>query len=331
MLYIETESRDAAFHFSAEEYFMRRPPSGEPVMMIWQTDKCVMLGSFQVAGAEIDMKTARDEGIQIVRRSSGGGTIFTDPGTILVTEIRSFSEGQFPQQAAKRMLTKSVVGALHKMGVPAKPEGRNDITVDGKKISGIAQYVRRGRVCSHCSLLYDTDLDMLARVLQADDEKIRSKAVRSVRSRVANMKDCMDDRLSAQDFLSLLKQNLFEKYEVSKTTLSGRELAEIDAIYYEKYANPLWTHGSSPHYTFRSSRRFAGGTVEVFLDIVKGNIVSCSIRGDFLGTVPIRGLEERLENREHQYQALAGALDDTALYPYLGNISKKELLSCIFE
>ncbi|MCL2624254.1 MAG: lipoate--protein ligase family protein, partial [Planctomycetaceae bacterium] len=209
LLYVETENRDAAFHFSVEEYFMRRPNSDESITMIWQTGKCVMLGSFQVPDAEIDMNCARDEGVQIVRRSSGGGTIYTDSGTLLLTMILPCSEGQYPQRAAREMLTGAVVGSLNRMEIPAKPEGRNDITVEGKKISGLAQYVRNGRVCSHCSLLYDMDLDMLTRILRVDDEKITSKAIRSVRNRVTNLKEYMGATQSTQVFWNLLKQKLF--------------------------------------------------------------------------------------------------------------------------
>ena len=331
MLYIETERKDAAFHFSVEEYFMRRPHFDEPIMMIWQTGKCVMLGSFQVAGAEMDMNYAREEGIQIVRRSSGGGTIFTDSGTLLCTIILPCEEERDPWQIAKDMLAGPLIDALNKIGISAKPEGRNDITVDGKKISGLAQYVRNGRVCSHCSLLYDTDLETLARVIQVDEEKIRSKAIRSIRSRVANLKDYMDNPLSTRDFWDLLKHKLFEERNVLEHTLSGHELTGIEAIYHEKYANPSWTFGMSPEFSFRNSRRFTGGKVDVFLDIIDGAVASCAIRGDFLGTVPIRGLEERLEKKEFHYQALDDILSEVALHPYLGDITKEQLLSCMFD
>ena len=331
MHYIETESKDAAFHFSVEEYMMKTFPFDEPVMMIWQADKCVMLGNYQVAEAEIDMNYARQAGIQIVRRSSGGGTIFTDLGTFLYTVIQPYEEGQEPGQIAQNTVAAPLVYALNKIGVPAQAEGRNDILAEGKKISGMAQYVRHGRICSHGSLLYDTDLEMLVRTLRADEEKIRSKALRSIRSRVTNIKEHMNTPCSTQEFGEMLKQKLFEAGQVREYSLTGHDLSEIEQIYQSRYNNPSWTFGKAPEFSFHNSKRFVGGKVEVYLNIIKGTVAACSIRGDFLGTVPIGGLEEQLTNKALQYEVFNDALDGISLQLYLGNITKGELLSCIFD
>jgi len=329
MRYIESKSTDAAFHFSVEEYFMQRSTSKEPVVMIWQTGKCAMLGSYQLADAELDMSFAKEQNLQIVRRSSGGGTIFTDSGTLLYSMILPCTE-QSPQQTAKEALSKSVVSALGKMGVPVKVEGRNDIVIDGKKFSGMAQYIRSGRICSHCSLLYDADLEMLARVLTVDDEKIQSKAIRSVRSRVTNLKNYFNNPLSTPDFLKAFKKKLFEDYEISEYPLLENDLKEINVIYNEKYANPAWTFGKSPSFTFRNSKRFVGGKVDVFFNVENGAVTSCSIRGDFLGIASICELEKSLEMKAFQYHAFDDVLSGIALNHYLGSITKEQLLSCIF-
>ena len=330
MYYIETESKDAAFHFSVEEYMMEFFPFDEPIMMIWQADKCAMLGNYQVAEAEIDMSYARQAGIQVVRRSSGGGTIFTDLDTFLFTVIQPYEEGQPLQQIAQKTVAAPLVSALDKIGVQAKAEGRNDILVEGKKISGMAQYVRHGRICSHGSLLYDTDMETLIRVLRVDEEKIRSKALRSIRSRVTNIKEHMSTPYSAQEFGELLKQKLFDAVQVREYSLTGHDLSAIEQIFQNKYNNPSWTFGKSPEFSFHNSKRFTGGKVEVYLNIIEGAVAACSIRGDFLGAVPIHGLEEQLTNKAFQYEIFNDALDGISLLLYLGNITKDELLSCIF-
>jgi len=338
-LYIECDNFDAAFHFSVEEYFTQYASSQEhsgeyfcePIIMIWQTGKCVMLGSYQTAEAEINLQFARENGIQVVRRCSGGGTIFTDSGTLLYTMILPNLKEQYPQQTSKEILAASVVDLLNKTGISARQEGRNDITVDGKKVSGMAQYVRNNRVCSHCSLLYDTNLEMLTQVLHVDQEKIQSKAIRSIRSRVTNLKNYMSAPLSTQDFKELIKQNLFKKYDITKYNLTENDIARINKIYHEKYANPSWTYGRSPKFSFRNTKRFQGGRVEIFLDIANGIIDSCSIRGDFLGTVPIRTLEELLENKSFQYKAVDDVLYQVDLTSYFGDITKEQFLSCMFD
>jgi len=327
LLYIETKSTNAAFHFSVEEFFMETPRS-EPLIMIWQANKCVMLGAHQVGFAEVNMNYAEEMGIQIVRRSSGGGAIFTDMGTLLYTMIQPYQKGQV-QQIAKETIVTSVVNALKKMGVPAGFEGRNDILVDGKKISGIAQYTRNGMLCTHGSLLYDTNLELLVNVLSVDDEKIRSKAIRSIRSRVTNIKEYLN--ISTQDFLESLKQNLLSEHKTQEYILTANELTEINQICHNKYENPSWTFGKTPKFSFSNSKRFPGGKVDIYINTANGIVTSCAIHGDFLGTVPMGGLEEKLENIMFQYQTFNSVLEKINLQPYIGDITKEQLLSCIFE
>ncbi|MCL2588614.1 MAG: lipoate--protein ligase family protein, partial [Oscillospiraceae bacterium] len=156
MRYIKPPGKDAAFHFSVETYLMEQFPSDEPIFMIWQADNTAMLGSYQVAQAEVDLSYAKELNIQIVRRQSGGGTIFTDMGTLLYTLILPQLAEQSPREIVREAFAAPMIRALNKLGIPAELIGRNDILVDGKKVCGIAQHVRRGKVCTHGSLLYDT-------------------------------------------------------------------------------------------------------------------------------------------------------------------------------
>jgi len=333
MIYIENNSASAAFHFSIEEFLMQNPKA-EPVIMIWQTDKCVMVGTNQVVFAEIDMEYAQREGMQIVRRSSGGGTIFTDAGTLLYTMIqpyREYGNGEV-RTIADETIVGAVVRALNKMGVPAVVEGRNDILdkpykIGGKKISGIAQYMRKGMLCTHGSLLYDTDLTQLARVLRVEDEKIRSKAIRSVRSRVTNIKDYIG--VPTYEFRENLKQLLISEFAAREYTLTESELYEINKIRSEKYENNAWTFGSSPAFAVSYGKRFPEGRVDIYLNIAKGGIVSCNIRGDFLGVSSISELEEKLIGVPFDCNSIATVVDNVALELYIGGITKEQFLSCI--
>lgn len=331
MRYIKPPGTDAAFHFSVETYFTEHAPLDEPLFMIWQADNTAMLGSYQIPQAEISLPYAQEAGIHVVRRQSGGGTIFTDMGTLLYTLILPHT-GEDTRDILRETFAGPMVRALNKLDIPAQLEGRNDLLVDGKKVCGIAQFVRNGRVCTHGSLLYDTDLDMLTRVLQVDPGKIQSKAIASVRSRVTNMREHMAQPVSTETFWALLEEKLAEEWpDMHPYTLTEPERQAIAAIYAEKFGNPTWTEGRTPRFTFRNSRRFPAGKVEVFLDIAKGIITACSICGDFLGTVPIQGLEAVLEQVIFQPEPVAAALADVDLKPYLGEITKDQLLSCLFE
>ena len=330
LLYFESDSSDAAFHFSVEDYIANNTSSTEPILMFWRTDKTVMLGNYQIPHAEIDIEYASKEGIKVVRRSSGGGAIFTDLGTILISMIVPETGVQYPLQAAKETLVELVVSALNEIGLPVKPEGRNDIALYGKKVSGIAQYARNGRICSHCSLLHNTDLEMLSRVLKVDEGKIQSKAIRSVRSRVTNLAEHMATPLSTVEFLSLLKRHVFNERDIGEYILPEKAPEGITGIYNEKYGCNEWTYGMSPRFSLKHSKRFTGGNLDVFLDITDGKIISCSIRGDYLGTEPISGLEELLIGSCLQYNNIEGLLQGVELYPYLGSITKEQFLSCLF-
>jgi len=329
--YIKPDSQDAAFHFAVEEYFMEQAPLSEPIFMIWQADQCAMLGAYQVAEAEIDLKYAKELGIQIVRRQSGGGTIFTDLGTLLYTLILPDADDLSTREILREQLAAPLLRALNKSGVPAKMEGRNDLLADGKKFSGLAQYARKGRVCTHGSLLFDTDLDILTNVLRVDDEKIRSKAIRSVRSRVTNLRDHMDTPVTISEFWTLLEQTLAEEWNLQAYTLTEVDLEKIDEIYRKKYNNPDWTLGSSPKFSFHNTKRFPAGKVEVFLDVAGGDITAVRIHGDFLGTHSMHDLEERLLGRTFHREAVAEALSGFDLLPYLGEVTAEQFLSCIFE
>lgn len=330
MLYVTPNSQDAAFHFSVETYFLEHFPLDQPLFMIWQADQCAMLGANQVAAAEIDCSYAKKEQIQIVRRQSGGGTIYTDLGTLLYTLILPQTAGDV-QEILRETVAGPIVRALNKLGIPAQLEGRNDILVAGKKVSGLAQYTRNGRVCTHGSLLYDADLDMLAGVLQVDDEKIRSKAIRSVRSRVTNLREHMATPVSTAEFWTLLSEALAQEWEMQTYTLTDTDLTKIDDICREKYANPAWTFGRDPQFSISSSKRFPAGKVEAFLDVIRGEITACSICGDFLATAPICGLEQMFTGKSFCRGAIADVLAGVDLRPYLGEITQEQLLSCIFE
>ena len=333
--YLENNNKDAAFHFSVEEYIVEHYPFNEPVFMIWQADNCVMLGKNQVVMAEVDIDYAKQAGINIVRRSSGGGTIFTDLGTLLFTMILPDEGADHSPSAtynvdmAKNLVALSIADALNKLGIPAKIEGRNDILVENKKISGLAQYVRHGRICTHGSLLYDTDLEKLTRVLTVDESKISSKALQSVRSRVTNIKEHMRSQCSTAEFCDMLKEQLFSTMQVSKRELTDHDLIQINEIYRERYSNPTWTFQQSPKFTYHNSKRFSGGKVEVYFDIEKGFITSCSIKGDFLGVYPIRELEERFEGKLFERKEIEEAVFEVSTKPYLGSITKEEFLSCV--
>jgi lipoate-protein ligase A len=179
-------------------------------------------------------------------------------------------------------------------------------------------------------MLFDSDLNMLGRVLVPDFEKINSKALRSVRARVVNLCEYFEPKISVTEFLKKLKTSLFEEIKPEIYEFSEYDLEQINIIKTEKYENPAWLLGTTPKFSFWNRKRFPAGKIEVFLDAERGNIKSCRICGDFLGILPIEGLEAKLAGRPHDYAAVADILKATDLRPYLGGIKAEELLECLF-
>jgi len=237
VVFIESDDTDAAFHFSVEEFIMRHNKFTDPVYMLWRTQRTVMLGNNQVLSAEVDSDFARNNDIKIVRRSSGGGAIYTDSGTILYTIIQPIAK---EAKIHMEETANKVIGALETLGVSAERIGRNDILVDGKKISGLAQYSVGSMICTHGSLLYDTDLDTLIYVLIANEEKLRPKGISSIRSRVTNIKSYVNTDLSVDSFKDRLKEELTKGEKVSYYKLNSDDLIKINSIYNEKYGNKVW-------------------------------------------------------------------------------------------
>jgi lipoate-protein ligase A len=327
---IEPKSTDAAFHFSAEEYLARRLPENGKIFMIWQAENCAMLGRNQIAHKEVDVAEAERLGIRIVRRSSGGGAIFTDMGTLLISVITAFKSGDDAKQMLG-MLADPLVSVINKFGVNAYIHGRNDIFAGGKKVSGMAQYIKDGVLVSHCSLLFDTDLDRLTTVLRTDTGKIVSKALASMRSHVTNLSEYMPVSRTTGEFKDMLKAGFLEDLNLDEYELTEEDIQKIHEIRLQKYANNEWNIGSEPRFSYRNARRFPGGKVEVHLDTEHGVIKSCALNGDFLALLPVRGLEEKIEGLPYRVNTVREALASFDLAPYLGAITLDELLSCVFE
>jgi lipoate-protein ligase A len=338
MIYIEPKSMDCAFHFSAEEYVMETVKPDATTLMLWRTNSTVMIGANQIAEAEADLAYAKERGVAVVRRSSGGGTIYTDPGVLLYTIILPFTEKTDTKAVISGYLAGPAIEALRRMGVASSLEGRNDILVDGRKISGIAQYIRHGYLCSHGSLLFDADLTELTRVLTADDEKIAAKALRSVRSRVTNISEHLPGGAGegmagdgeAPDilvFMKSLRESWNDVFGLTERSLSADDIAAIDTIRANKYASWDWTFGRAPRYSYRDSKRFPGGGVEVFAE-VKGDVIeSVKIIGDFLALRPVSTIEEKLVGVPLSAAALDAAVTESDVRAALGSITKAELLS----
>jgi lipoate-protein ligase A len=330
MIYIETHSLDPTWNLAFEEYCLKELVQFERIMLLWQNDNAIIIGRYQNAENEVNLAAARKMGTQIVRRPSGGGAVYHDLGNLNYTFI-------YPIEGLNRLdfsvYAEPMVTALNRIGVPAEIKGRNDLLLDGKKISGTAQRIYKGRLMHHGTLLYDSDLDALESVLQVDTAKVASKGVASIRSRVINIKDHLPDGRfeDVHAFWQALLAAFSEQEPITPFELTPDMLAGVEALQKEKYQSWDWNFGRAPAFEYKNSRRFPGGKLEIQVDVKKGLIQACKISGDFMGLTELDPLEAKLEGLRYNPEDVRTALDGLNLSLYLGGITAEEFIQCLFE
>ncbi len=330
MIYIETHSTDPTWNLALEEYCLKELVQFERIMMLWQNDNAIIIGRYQNAENEVNLEAARALGTKIIRRPSGGGAVFHDLGNLNYTFI-------YPIEGLNRLhisvYAEPMVKALNKIGVPAEIRGRNDLLLDGKKISGTAQRIQKGRLMHHGTLLYDSNLDSLESVLQVDAAKVASKGVTSIRSRVANIKEYLPAGQfeDIQAFWQALLAAFDEDDPLERFELTPEMLAEVEKIQKEKYQSWDWNIGRAPAFEYRNSRRFPSGKLEVQVNVRDGRLQECKISGDFMGMTDLGSLEAALKDIRYNPEDVGKILARFDLPFYLGGISTEEFLQCMFE
>ncbi len=223
--------------------------------------------------------------------------------------------------------------ALRSLGVPVEISGRNDMTVDGMKFSGNAQYLKEGRVMHHGTILYDSDMTMLSRALNPGNDKIESKGIKSIRSRVTNIRPYMKNDVPLSAFWTALKNYMRSAFDMRDFTLTPAQIAEVDELNKKVYAQWAWNYGKSPAYTLRKVRRIEGcGKIEVFLDVEKEGIIkNAAFYGDFFGNKDPAELGNILMGHHFQYDEIKTIFKDMDISQYFHALKTEDLLELMFE
>ena len=280
MIYIETGSTDVYYNFGLEYYFAAEKKLPEPVLLFWQTTPTLMVGKYQNILEEINKPYADAHKIRLVRRMSGGGTIYTDLGGWQFTFIEHSDQTQidFSQYIGP------VVDAVRELGADAGFNGRNDLLIGGRKFSGNAQYRLPGCIVHHGSLLYDTDLAQMAAATTVDPYKIQSKSIKSVRDRVTNISEHLPRKLPAEQFKACMLRHLMRGSTQTYCPTPADD-ARIRALAEEKFAAWDAVYGRNPRFNIERTGHFAGGKFTFRLDVQRGVIRSASVWGDFFSTL----------------------------------------------
>ena len=318
------DSADAKFNFALEKYAMEELNIAPSYFLFWRTTPTLMIGRYQNTLAEINMPYAREHDINIVRRVTGGGTVYTDPnGWQFSFIVRQPGERRIEFAS----FTKPILEAMHALGVDAQHTGRNDLTIDGKKFSGNAQYVRRDVVLHHGSLLFDTDLEALVRALSVDDEKIISKGIQSVRQRVTNIADYLPRKMTSLEFRDVMLSFLLKEMDTYVLTERDiRRVMELRASLFDKWE---WNFGNDPKFNVTREGRFAGGKFTARAFVENGRVSDIHFYGDFFAKGGLEQLQSALVGCRYEPEAVRAALTAANAPDYFFQITLDEILSCI--
>jgi lipoate-protein ligase A len=309
-----------------DEYCLESLPIDEPVFFLWQNKPAVIVGYNQEVNTEVNLDYLKEKGIDLVRRVTGGGAVYHDLENLNYTIVgRSEDlERDYPEYAALMMK------ALQALGVPATLSGRNDILVEGKKVSGFAKRVCKNRLMVHGTLMYNVDVDVLTHVLNPSTTKLQSKGIASVRSRVTNLCNYLPELSDIQAFKNRLEEILSNNYSDAEYKLSEADLANIQQLTDEKFATWEWNYGRSPKATLVHSARLACGTVEIHLTLAENRIASCRFGGDFLGNLPASDIEKALTGIPYEINEIRKCLSKLEISRYFDRVSADNLLEMMF-
>ena len=327
MRYIRNTSTDVYYNMAFDEYALEQLPLDEPLFFLWQNRSAVIIGVNQDVHAEVDVDYLNQHDIALARRITGGGAVYHDLGNLNYTIVgRSADiERDYPGYARYMMQ------ALQALGVPAELSGRNDILVDGRKVSGYAKRVYKDRLMVHGTLMYDVDMEPLVRALTPPTDKHVSKGIASVKSRVANLKDYLPCIASVGELAQALEHHLSCQYRDEEYLLTAAQCEVISVTAKTKFATPEWIYGRSPSSDAIYSRRLPCGKVEVRLCIKKGCVDSIQIGGDFIGNAPTIEIEQHLRGCFYERKALLQRLRVINVQEYFDNTSVEAFVDLLFN
>lgn len=329
MIFIDNNHiHDPRVNLAFEEYAIRHLVLEDEILLFYINEPSIIIGRNQNTIEEINVDFVEKHGIKVVRRLSGGGAVYHDLGNLNFSFIAPNSVDNFHNF---KKFTQPVIDVLHSMGVEAELSGRNDILLDGKKISGNAQYVAGPRMVSHGTLLWQTDLNVVGEALRPKQAKFESKGIKSVRSRVANITEYMPvNHPDIMEFRQAIIESVFRGGQAREYKLTASDWQGVEKLSRERYQTWDWNYGKSPAFGFRRETQYAGGCVEALLDVDRGIVQNLKFYGDFFGQHDVAELEQLLQGVAYRADAIRERLQSVCVNNYFIHFSPDELVALLY-
>ena len=305
MFCIFLKNTDPFFCLAAEEYLLKN--FTDDIFMIWQSENAVVVGKHQNLLGEINYPFVRENNIKVARRISGGGTVFHDSGNVNFSFIKNVKS---PAEISFKQFTAPVVETLAKLGITATTSGRNDLLINGLKISGNAEHVYKNRVLHHGTLLFDSDLENLGQAIKVVPGKYESKAVQSNRSPVTNISRFLKTKMSTAEFIQFMLNVQLEKSENLIYELTKTDIQNIEKLRTEKFITWEWNWGYSPRYIFKNEVEIDGKKLKIEMLVEKGRIEKCTISGEYFEDETANEISIQIQNKRHSLHDINDYLRD---------------------
>ncbi|MDY0011185.1 MAG: lipoate--protein ligase [Candidatus Izemoplasmatales bacterium] len=312
------ETKRLTFYLATEEFLARNYPADEYFFM-WQVNPTVIFGRNQLIENEVNLKFVKENNIEFYRRKSGGGCVYADFSNIMF----SFITPNFNKDFVFNTYLTKVAEILKNLGLNAYVSGRNDILIDGLKVSGNAFYQVNSRSIVHGTMLYNTDISVMVKAITPDNEKLISKGIDSVRKRVTNIKEHLD--ISIEEFKNFVKKNI----AIESIILTQSDISEIERIE-STYLTDDFIYGKNPNYTVSKKKKTEAGVIEITLELKNNVVKKINMLGDYFLIGDQDEFLNNFRNIEFSRPAFLEVLKRINLNQYIYNLTDEDFLQILF-
>ena len=330
MIYYISKTHDTAFNIALEEYCFKQLKDEDEIFLLWINEPSIIVGKYQNTIEEINTEYTREKGIHVIRRISGGGAVYHDLNNLNYTIISNRDKGQ--EGFNFKEFSKPIIETLAELGVKAEFTGRNDLEIDGQKFCGNAQAYIKDRVMHHGCLLFNVDFSALGNALKVSKDKIESKGVKSVRSRVTNILPHLKTPIIVEEFGDKIMEYMKKQYPDMKEYVFSKEELNYIAKRAEVKRSWEWNYGESPEFNITRGKRFKNGKIQIFATVENSRIKNIKFYGDFFGkNEDLSEIENLLKNVKYTVEDVKKKLESIDIGEYFSKFTVDEIVEVIVE